>query len=398
MNRAHPKWKDVRLEKHRIERNVCSRVKTRDMANTLLKLIILFIMLAGLPWVGMAVWGSHLPDLMEFPPSTRYVEHAPFSFPAFLGLGIFCLMVMLPFVRRAAVMAMEKPDITPGKAHHFPWWGGIGLVFGLGSWILAWTRFPWFSCFQLHTFLPLWLSYILVINALSVRRKGSCLMTRRPLALICLFLGSMLFWWFFEYLNRFVQNWYYLGISTFSPLEYVLFASASFSTVLPAVLSTRELLLTFPFFDRAFGSFTRLNFNLSRGFSWFWLILSGVSLALVGVFPNVLFPMLWVSPLLIVVSLQAMTHERHLLSDIRTGTWTMVIVSAVSAIICGFFWEMWNYFSMAKWIYSIPYVQQYHLFEMPLLGYMGYLPFGLECALIGDLIVGSDGDGRALNG
>jgi len=33
---------------------------------------------------------------------------------------------------------------------------------------------------------------------------------------------------------------------------------------------------------------------------------------------------------------------------------------------------------------------------MPLLGYMGYLLFGLECAVIGDMIMGSDGNGDSL--
>ena len=33
----------------------------------------------------------------------------------------------------------------------------------------------------------------------------------------------------------------------------------------------------------------------------------------------------------------------------------------------------------AFWVYSIPYVNVHHLFEMPLLGYLGYLPFGVYC-------------------
>jgi hypothetical protein len=47
---------------------------------------------------------------------------------------------------------------------------------------------------------------------------------------------------------------------------------------------------------------------------------------------------------------------------------------------------MWNYYSYAKWIYTIPYVQRFEIFEMPLLGYAGYLPFGLACAVIAGMI------------
>jgi len=47
---------------------------------------------------------------------------------------------------------------------------------------------------------------------------------------------------------------------------------------------------------------------------------------------------------------------------------------------------MWNYFSLAKWEYSIPFVHRFLIFEMPLLGYAGYLPFGLECTVVGGML------------
>ena len=60
----------------------------------------------------------------------------------------------------------------------------------------------------------------------------------------------------------------------------------------------------------------------------------------------------------------------------------------LAALICGFFWELWNGYSLAKWIYAVPYVHRFPLFEMPILGYAGYLPFGLECAVVAQLIRG----------
>ena len=47
-------------------------------------------------------------------------------------------------------------------------------------------------------------------------------------------------------------------------------------------------------------------------------------------------------------------------------------------MVCGFFWEMWNYWAAPKWVYHVPFVDFWHVFEMPLLGYLGYLPFALE--------------------
>ncbi|MBW2675319.1 MAG: hypothetical protein JRD89_18220 [Deltaproteobacteria bacterium] len=47
---------------------------------------------------------------------------------------------------------------------------------------------------------------------------------------------------------------------------------------------------------------------------------------------------------------------------------------------------MWNWKSLAKWGYSIPFVHRYPIFEMPILGYAGYLPFGIECAIVGAIV------------
>ncbi len=41
---------------------------------------------------------------------------------------------------------------------------------------------------------------------------------------------------------------------------------------------------------------------------------------------------------------------------------------------------------LSKWIYEVPFVSRFKIFEMPVLGYAGYLPFGLECAIIGDML------------
>jgi hypothetical protein len=72
-------------------------------------------------------------------------------------------------------------------------------------------------------------------------------------------------------------------------------------------------------------------------------------------------------------------------SEVEHGDWRCVFRLCLAALICGFFWEMWNMYSLSQWIYTVPYVNRFHLFEMPILGYSGYLPFGLECAVIADL-------------
>lgn len=51
----------------------------------------------------------------------------------------------------------------------------------------------------------------------------------------------------------------------------------------------------------------------------------------------------------------------------------------LSGLLCGVLWEFWNYWSRAKWIYTVPIMQQWKVFEMPLPGYLGFPPFAVEC-------------------
>jgi hypothetical protein len=55
-----------------------------------------------------------------------------------------------------------------------------------------------------------------------------------------------------------------------------------------------------------------------------------------------------------------------------------VLVLFTATLVCGFFWEFWNFWSMPRWTYHIAYADWFRIFEMPVLGYGGYLPFGLE--------------------
>ena len=77
----------------------------------------------------------------------------------------------------------------------------------------------------------------------------------------------------------------------------------------------------------------------------------------------------------------------------QTQNQRLIIASMIATLICGFFWEMWNFYSLVKRQYKIPFVNRFKLFEMPILGYGGYLPFGLVCALIGQPAVVHDENG-----
>ncbi|MBW2065221.1 MAG: hypothetical protein JRJ03_09850 [Deltaproteobacteria bacterium] len=347
-------------------------------SNRIIKLTILCGMLLGLPLLGILLYGESLTPYLKLPPTTFLVHQAPFSWLAFFLYSALLTALIGPFFRRA----LRRPQARRKKsAASFPWWGWTGMALGTAFWIIAWTRFPLFSKVQAHTFTPIWCGYIIFVNALTYRNTGRCMMLNQTRFFLTLFPTSALFWWFFEFLNRFVHNWYYIG-KQFSLWEYFWFATLPFSTVLPAVLSTRELVLGSSWVRETFTAFFPLRFPHPKLSAFLALTLAGLGLALIGLYPDHLFPLIWVSPFLIVLSLQVLFGDPHVFSSIPNGDWTMVISSALAAVICGFFWEMWNFYSLAKWKYAIPFVQRFHIFEMPLLGYAGYLPFGLECTTV----------------
>jgi len=358
------------------------------MRSAIIRVFILTALLLGLPMLGVVIAGGNIEQYFEFPPRSHYVTHASFSWPLFWFTTTIGLLTLAGLLRLILRDLRKKEDVTvTSHRGHWPWWGWLGLAWLLIFWTLAWSRFTWFTDWQTMTFAPLWLGYILVINAWTLRRTGQCLLLHEHRFYLALFPLSALFWWYFEYLNRFVQNWFYVGVDDFGPVRYVAHATVAFSTVLPAVIGTQHWLKSF-----VRTPAQRLAISLERKtvsrLSWTVLGFASLALLMLGIWPNILFPFLWFAPLLLLLALQAISGEPDYLKQLRVDGWQAVYLPALAALQCGFFWELWNAHSAAKWIYSVPYVQQFQIFEMPVVGFTGYLPFGVECAAIALILKG----------
>ena len=350
--------------------------------------VVAGVLLLGAPLSGVWFAGEPFGPFLEFPPQTGRGASPVFSWIAFWSLAALIVTAVLPFAWR--MFRTLSAPCAPIDRYTFPIWGWMALLWLVVAWTLAWTRFTWFDAFQQHTFVPLWLGYTAVVSALTVQRKGSSLLTRRPRRFALLFPLSALFWWFFEYLNRFVGNWYYVGIAELGPIEYTFFATLAFSTVLPAVASTAEWLDTMPRFRQVFGRWHPIQIPHPRPVAIIVLIVTAFSLAGLGALREYLYPLVWISPGLVIIALQALAGRRTVLAPLADGDWCGVATYSTAALICGFFWEMWNSGSLAHWEYSIPHVGAFRLFEMPVLGYAGYLSFGIECAVIAALALNGE--------
>ncbi|MCZ6703666.1 MAG: hypothetical protein O6940_11590 [Ignavibacteria bacterium] len=272
---------------------------------------------------------------------------------------------------------MEKISIK-----RFPSHGWLGLFIIMIFWFLNWNL----EGLRTHIlFFPLWLGFILTIDAIVLYRKGSSLLKRSIKNFALLFLISAPAWWLFELINWRTQNWFYEGKQFFTDFEYTILATISFSTVMPAVFETAELLGTFKWIKKFKNlkllSPTKATLNK-------FLLIGFMMLALILTFPRYFYYFEWAAVYFILEPINYKFKNRTIFEYTSKGDWQLVIALSVGALICGFFWEMWNYYSYPKWIYVTPMVNFLHAFEMPVLGYMGYIPFSLELFAIYNFITG----------
>ena len=265
-------------------------------------------------------------------------------------------------------------------------WVGIALV--LAAWPLNWLlpgmRTSWL-------FFPLWLGFALTVDGLVYLRKGTSLLTRSWRRYVGLFLVSAPAWWLFEAINLRTQNWHYQGVEQFTPLAYFLLASLDFSSVIPAVFGMAELMGSFDFIRRM-RPWIMIRDDRRTTLAFFtagWMML-----ALLLVWPLYFFPFVWISVYFITEPLNVWLGNRSLAEGTRRGDWRPVVSLFLGVLVTGFFWEMWNYYAYPKWIYSVPGVGVLHVFEMPLLGYGGYLPFALELYALYHFVMGLFGHRR----
>jgi hypothetical protein len=255
-------------------------------------------------------------------------------------------------------------------------------------WVLNWSL----NGLRTHWgFFPMWSGYCLTVDALVYWRTGTSLLNRSWRKYLGLFLVSAPVWWLFELLNLRTQNWVYLGVESFTPLTYAFFTTLSFTTVIPGVFGSAELMASFGILKRLRrGPVIRPDRATTAGF----FVAGWVMLAAMLIWPRVFFPFLWLSLYFILEPINVWLGNRSLAEWTRVGDWRPVIALWSGVLLTGFFWEMWNYLSYPKWIYSIPWADWLHIFEMPLLGYGGYLPFALELFAIYHMVTSLFGGQR----
>ncbi len=260
-------------------------------------------------------------------------------------------------------------------------YGWIGLLLlAVSEVCLFWKIEPFYSWFYSFA----WWSYILLADNSLLALRGRSLLTTRRRELAAMLALSVFAWLIFEACNVVIRNWAYTEVPSNPWIRWPGYALA-FATVLPGIFITADLIegLVFGRGGAAFASESEAACPAPTSAASPVFILAGLVLTAAPlIWPRYFFPAVWIGPILLLDPLVERLGLRSLSISIFGGDRRRVWSLLLSGLACGLLWEFWNFWAGAKWVYTVPFFNRFKLFEMPVLGFLGFPPFALECWLL----------------
>jgi hypothetical protein len=253
----------------------------------------------------------------------------------------------------------------------------IAIIFALAGWAVGlWGVISGQKAILQYLYFFAWYPYIVFLDGLLLRLQGQSWLLDRPRQFLQMFFWSTTVWLIFEAVNLVLKNWGYVAVV---PIGWVRWGGyvLAFATVLPGVLLTAQVL-------DALGAFKGLK---ARPFSLgVWQpasLLVGVAfLVLPLVFPRYAFPLIWGAFFFLLDPFCDLLGGDCLIVRFAQGERREHLCLLAAGLICGLWWDSWNYFAITKWVYTLPVLNFAKVFEMPLLGYLGFPVFALEAAVM----------------
>jgi hypothetical protein len=222
-----------------------------------------------------------------------------------------------------------------------------------------------------------WGSYIVVADDLNHRLSGRSLLRDRPRRLAWLAATSVAWWTLFEAINLRLGNWYYVMDPASRALRWT-GGVIAFATVLPGIVETLELVENLGWLR----SVRVAPLRWSRAKEASCLVLGAACFALPLIWPDFFFPLTWGSFVFLLEPWNRRHARRSFLRDLEAGEAGPFCRTLLAGLGCGLLWETWNFWARTRWIYTVPVFEEVKLFEMPLLGFLGFPPFAIECLVV----------------
>jgi len=250
------------------------------------------------------------------------------------------------------------------------------VVAGVIWFVAIWGRLLGVEPFTTWLYFFAWWPLLLFLDGLLGHLTGKSLIWQRPREFLRLVFFSVTVWLIFEVFNLWLLNWRYVGLDLRPWLRWPGYVLA-YATVLPAVLLTAEVLA-------AWGVAAHLRGQPCRVGHWqpVFLLVGVACLVLPFLAPHYAFPLIWLGFFFLLDPLVDLMSGNSLTRRLAAGERQRHLCLVLAGLVCGLWWELWNYPSLAKWIYTLPVLNFGKIFEMPVLGYLGFLPFALECAVM----------------
>lgn len=222
-----------------------------------------------------------------------------------------------------------------------------------------------------------WWSYIVAVDDANRRLGGRSLLRDRFRHLAYLAYASVLWWTLFEIVNLRLGNWYYVMSPAGRTLRWAS-GVVAFATVLPAIVVTVTLIENLGWLRTV--RVTPLSWTpRKRGVV---LALGVVSVLLPLAWPDVFYPLIWGAVIFLLEPWNRDHARRSFLRDLEQGEAGPFLRALLAGLVCGGLWELWNYWARTKWIYTVPGFEDLKVFEMPVLGFLGFPPFAVECLVL----------------
>lgn len=248
----------------------------------------------------------------------------------------------------------------------------IGVLIIIVSEILLFSGVKWVKIF----FTPfVWTGYILLIDSIVFRIKKESWITRCGRTFLIMILLSAGFWYMFEFFNLFLKNWRYEGL----PAVWItaIGMTWAFATIGPGIFETSDLL-------ECIGAFKlrTKKFEIPKSVLYALIMVGAGCLLSFLIIPHRIASYLgiplWVGFILLLDPVNCIKGRKSIFKEWQAGNFQNFLCLLVGGLICGFLWEFWNYWAAAKWVYQVPYAAEPKIFEMPLLGYLGFPALALE--------------------
>jgi len=223
----------------------------------------------------------------------------------------------------------------------------------------------------------MWTGYILFLDALIFKLKGNSFIKNRTGQFLFMLPFSIGCWLIFEAYNLHLQNWQYVGLPEDTFQRYLGYAWA-FATIWPGVLLTYEVVHHWDFFS----GIKLPTFQFRKSVLTFILVVGLVFLVIPLLVSQeiaaYLFGPVWIGFVFFLDPINYFIGGKSLFGELERGRLDKVLSLFLAGAICGLLWEFWNYWAVAKWIYTLPFLQEPKIFEMPAFGFLGFLPFAIE--------------------